>query len=132
MALCNVSVTQKKRRRKVMVRFYLDHMCPPTPFNPHHSAHKYLSSLWPAIPFLSFVFFHFLTNTPSHSPTGTSMPPSPPSFFRQCHQEILRTSKHLHLLFEVKFLILLVSFIFCLRLYFYLSLNNDTYVIYEH
>ena len=36
---------------------------------------------------------------------------------------------HLHLLFEIQFLILLVSFIFCLRLYFYLSLNNDTYVI---
>ena len=73
---------KRKRKEKVMVRFYLDHMRPPTPFNPHHSSHKYLYSLLPTIPFLSFVFFLFLTNTPSHSPTDTSMPPSPSSFFR--------------------------------------------------
>ena len=51
-----------------MVKFYLDHMCPLALFNPHHSSHKYLYSLWPAIPFLS-LFSFFFSQTHKHSLT---------------------------------------------------------------
>ena len=90
----------------------------------------------PYFSFLSFSSFAFsVKHSSSFLQTLQLVPP--------CHHlhhyfsgnvtgKSLGTSKHLHLLFEVKFLILLVSFIFCLRLYFYLSLNNDTHVIFEH
>ena len=108
---------------------------PPTLFNPHHLSHKYLYSLWPAIPFLSFVSFFFsqthkhtfaLSHRYLHATISTII------FSSNVIEKFLGTSKHLHLLFKVKFLILLVCFMFCLRLYFYLNFNNDTHVIYKH
>ena len=71
---------------------------PPNP-TPHHSFSLISHSLWlaPHFSLLLFSFFFFfyifgrtLLFIPSNSPTGTSMPPSPPSFLRQCRLKILR------------------------------------------
>ena len=120
-------------------RYFKCPTCSHLPTILHHSFSHYLFSLfWPVNkgPLLLFSFssshkYKHSSHTLSSSPTGVL--PSPPSFFfGKIIGKSLGTSKHLHLLFEVKFLILLVSFIFCLRLYFYLSFNNNTPMIYEH
>ena len=92
---CNVPVSQKKKK-KVMVRFFGTTRAPPNTLTPTTHLTHWLLSFWPAIPlflfsFLSFLFSHtVLSITCSSSPTGTSIPPSPPSFFWQCHWKILR------------------------------------------
>ena len=90
----------------------------------------------PCFSFLSFSSFAF--SVEHSSSLLQTLQPVPPCHHFHHHfsgnvtEKSLGTSKHLHLLFEVQFLILLVSFIFFLRLYFYLSFNNDTHVIFEH
>ena len=97
-----------KKKKKVMVRFLGTTRAPPTISLPHHSFSIHLILSWPAHPFLALfsIFLFSLKHSSLHSLTlsiGTSIPPSPPSFFRQCHRKIFRnlytSSSHL---FEVK------------------------------
>ena len=126
-----------------MVRYFWDHTCPTQHSNPPPLFHTITLSLGrrsTRVFYTCFLFlFLFLTHTNTHFTLSHPLPPVYPLPHHIHHHlsgkitgKSLRTSKHLHIFyFEVKFLILLVGFIFCLRLYFYLSFDNDTHVIYE-
>ena len=110
----------------------MSHQLPPTYHSPLFIFYLPLCLFgWPSLS--SHLFSFFFSQTLPHT-----LPLIPPCHHLHRHfsgnvtRKSIGTSKHLNLLFEVKFLILLVSFIFCLRLYFYLNFNNDTHVIYEH
>ena len=113
------------------VRFLMGLTCLPTtpPIPTTHFTPPYLPSLagslicsypWPAIPHF---LFSFLSNTPlyhllilSHRYLLTTI--FTIIFFGNVTRKSLRTSKHLHLLFEVKVSNLFGGFIcFCLRLF---------------
>ena len=94
---CNVPIRpKKKKKKKGRDQIFFGFPCAlPNPTT-HHSFFTHpLISLTDSSLLILFLFFFFpfsvtLISTASHSPTSTSMPPSPPSFFQQCHRKILR------------------------------------------
>ena len=134
-SICNVPISQKKKKKEQWSDIFwttcthLPHLTPTT-----HLTN--LSTLFGRPSLSSHLFSFFFSQTHKHSLTFSHRylhaTISTNIFSGNVTGKSLGTSKHLHLLFEIKFLILLVSFIFCLRLYFYLSFNNNTPMIYEH
>ena len=104
------SKKKRKKRKKERERshiFWVSRASQlPHPFPPHISLHL-ISRLWLAhsFPFFSlffFIFSHTLLSTLISSLTGTSTPPPPlfpPSFSNKITRKLLRTYKHLHILF---------------------------------
>ena len=138
------SRTEKRAKSAIQILPWLNIFgCPtcltyPNHYLPHltHSLTLLgLSSPLSSSHLLSFLFFSlkYTHSSPSLShrvPRQTTI--STIIFSGKITGKSLRTSKHLYIFFfEVKFLIFFVGFIFCLRLYFYLSFDNDTHVIYE-
>ena len=122
--ICNIPLSQKKKKKKSNGQIFWNYMCPPNTLTPTTHLTHWLLFSWPAIPFflfsfLSFLFSHtLLVITCSSSPTGTSIPPSPNHFSSNITRKSLRTSKHFYLLFEAKVSNIFGGFIFfCLRLF---------------
>ena len=126
---CNVPIRPKKKKKRKKERQRLDFFGFPCALpNPttHHSffTHPLISLTGSSllISFLFFFFFHFLYHS---SPLPHTLPPVPPCHHLHHHfssnviGKSLGTSKHLHLLFEVKVSNLFGEFIcFYLMLFF--------------
>ena len=110
--LSHLPVNQKKKEKKERkkereVIFFGSHVPPNYPTHSHHTFHSTLSPVFGWLThFHSFLFFfifsHTLLSTLISSLTGTSTPPPPlfpPSFSNKITRKLLRTYKHLHILF---------------------------------
>ena len=88
----NVTSREFKKKKKCKSEFCGPHVPPPNPTT-HHSHplnFTHISSLfWPALSFLSFIFFLFilLKHTHTHPPASTPKHTISPSFFRQDHRK---------------------------------------------
>ena len=98
---------KKERKKEREVIFFGSHVPPNYPTHSHHTFHSTLSPVFGWLThFHSFLFFfifsHTLLSTLISSLTGTSTPPPPlfpPSFSNKITRKLLRTYKHLHILF---------------------------------
>ena len=123
------SVRQKKEKKKkrksksqIFIGPHVPHLTQQSPTTHFHTI-PFLSFGWPSLPsyFLFFLFFSLIHSSLS---LAHPLPPIPPYHHPHHHfsgnviRKFLGTSKHLHLLFEIKVSNLFDGFIcFCLRLF---------------